>query len=46
MHRSRATLFDLRKSFFLDGSDHNIVALRFGGIQDQQRKFTVAGNQA
>src|SRR5215469_738690 len=41
-----ALRFDFRKSFFFNRRDDDLVALRAGGVEDEEWKFSVAGNQA
>jgi hypothetical protein len=45
MDSNGAVGFDLRKSFFLDSSDDNLVSLSTGRIEHQKRKPTVARDQ-
>ena len=41
-----ATGFDLRGSFLLDRGDYNFVALRAGSVEHQERKASVARDDA
>jgi hypothetical protein len=46
MNRRCSAGFDLRKRLFFDGCDDDVHALRSCGVEDQEREFAVAGNQA
>ena len=40
-----AMALDLRRGFFLDGGDDDFVSLSARGIEHQQRKAAVTGNE-
>jgi hypothetical protein len=46
VHGDGAVLLDLGKCLFLDGSDYHVVAARAGGIEHQEGKLAIAGDES
>src|SRR5262249_29106306 len=46
MHRRCAPLLNFRKSFFFDGRDNYIEALRARSVEHEEWELAVSGNQA
>ena len=46
VHGDGAALLDLGKGLFLDGRDYDVLAARAGGVEHQEGKLAIAGDQS